>query len=143
MAKRKIYLSKSQLSEFLTVSESISEDEMLYYYTLSEEDIQLALSHRGDDNRLGFAMTLCCIRHKGWPYSVLEAVPEKVKLEDGQKLNLEGHGKYTANSGDTSHFEKNEDGKGTIFINDKSFDRACKEQDQEHSQQIKRRGPRL
>lgn len=78
MAKRKIYLSKSQLSEFLTVSESISEDEMLYYYTLSEEDIQLALSHRGDDNRLGFAMTLCCIRHKGWPYSVLEAVPEKV-----------------------------------------------------------------
>lgn len=78
MAKRKIYLSKSQLSEFLTVSESISEDEMLYYYTLSEEDIQLVLSHRGDENRLGFAMTLCCIRHKGWPYSVLESVPEKV-----------------------------------------------------------------
>lgn len=70
---------------------------------------------------------------------------EKIKLLDGQKLNWEGHGKYTANSGDTSHFEKNEDGKDYIFINDKTFDRACKEQaqEQEHSQQIKRRGPRL
>lgn len=67
---------------------------------------------------------------------------EKVSLLEGQKLDWKGQGKYTANDGDTSHITKSEEGY-RIYINDKLFDRACKDQEQEQSHQIKRRGPSL
>ena len=78
MAERKIHLSSAQQLEFTSVSESITDDELEFYYTLTAEDIQIINTHRGQDNRLGFAMTLCCLRHKGWPYPVLDSVPLKV-----------------------------------------------------------------
>ena len=44
----------------------------------SSISIQIVNTHRGDENRLGFAMTLCCLRHKGWPYSAMASVAPKV-----------------------------------------------------------------
>lgn len=61
---------------------------------------------------------------------------EKVKLFDGQKLNWEGHGKYTAKEGDTSHLVTKDNGDGTLYINDKIYDNACKEQERKQSQHI-------
>lgn len=78
MAERKIHLSNAQQFEFISVSESITDDELEFYYTLTAEDIQIINTHRGQDNRLGFAMTHCCLRHKGWPYPALDSVPLKV-----------------------------------------------------------------
>ena len=73
-----ILLSDAQRLEFTSVPETITDDELEYFYSLREEDLQIVNTHRGDENRLGFAMTLCCLRHKGWPYSALSYVAPKV-----------------------------------------------------------------
>ena len=73
-----ILLSDAQRLEFTSVPETITDDELEYFYSLRDEDIQIVNTHRGDENRLGFAMTLCCLRHKGWPYSAMASVAPKV-----------------------------------------------------------------
>lgn len=73
-----ILLSDAQRLEFTSVPETITDEELEYFYSLREEDLQIVNTHRGDENRLGFAMTLCCLRHKGWPYSAMASVAPKV-----------------------------------------------------------------
>lgn len=73
-----ILLSDAQRLEFTSVQDTITDDELEYFYSLRDEDIQIVNSHRGDENRLGFAMNLCCLRHKGWPYLAMAYVAPKV-----------------------------------------------------------------
>lgn len=68
---------------------------------------------------------------------------DKASLVEGQTLDWKGHGRYTAKDGDTSHLVTKDNGDGTLYINDKIFDIACKDQEQEQSQQTKRQGPRI
>jgi TnpA family transposase len=42
-----------------------SQDELIRYYTLSESDLSLIKQHRGQPNRLGFAIQLCYMRYPG------------------------------------------------------------------------------
>jgi TnpA family transposase len=58
--------------ELLTESQRLSfqapasdEREMVRYYTLSPDDLALINRHRGDPNRLGFAVMLCYLRFPG------------------------------------------------------------------------------
>ena len=89
MAERKIHLSSAQQLEFISVSESITDDELEYYYMLTAEDLQIVGSHRGQENKLGFAMTICCLRHKGWPYLTMESVPDKVIRYVAEQISVD------------------------------------------------------
>lgn len=73
-----ILLSDAQRLEFTSVPETITDEELEYFYTLRDEDKLIVESHRGEENRLGFAMTICCLRHKGWPYNAMTSIPPKV-----------------------------------------------------------------
>ena len=73
-----ILLSDAQRLEFTSVPETITDDELEYFYSLREEDIEIANAHRGDENKLGFALNICTLRHKGWPYNALSFVAPKV-----------------------------------------------------------------
>ena len=42
-----------------------SQDELIRYYTFSESDLSLIKQHRGQPNRLGFAIQLCYMRYPG------------------------------------------------------------------------------
>lgn len=74
---RRIILSPAQRLEFTTVPDSISDDVLEYYYTLSDDELSATRQHRGDENKLGFAMNVCCLRHKGWPFLTLTYVSPK------------------------------------------------------------------
>jgi hypothetical protein len=52
---------------------------MVRHYTLSSEDIALINRHRGDSNRLGFALMLCYLR---FPGRILHSAitPKEIKL---------------------------------------------------------------
>jgi hypothetical protein len=39
------------------------ETELIGLYTLSEQDLSAIKQRRGDANRLGFAVLLCCLRY--------------------------------------------------------------------------------
>jgi TnpA family transposase len=41
------------------------EENLLQYYTLSVRDLATVRQHRGDHNRLGFAVQLCYLRYPG------------------------------------------------------------------------------
>jgi hypothetical protein len=43
-----------------------SEDDIIRYYTLSDPDLTIINQHRGDHNRLGFAVQMCFLRHPGF-----------------------------------------------------------------------------
>ena len=44
------------------------EDELIRHYTLSESDLSVISQHRLGQNRLGFAIQLCYLRHPGILY---------------------------------------------------------------------------
>lgn len=74
---RRIILSPAQRLEFTSVPDSLSDDILKYYYTLGEEELNATKQHRGDENKLGYAMNVCCLRHKGWPFLTLTYVSPK------------------------------------------------------------------
>ena len=51
---------------------------LIRHYTLSADDIELSIGHRGAMNRLGFAVQLCLLRHPGFGLRVREEVPEEM-----------------------------------------------------------------
>lgn len=40
-------------------------DDLIRFYTFSEKDLSIILKHRGEANRLGFAIQLCYMRYPG------------------------------------------------------------------------------
>ena len=69
----------------------------------SSISIQIVNTHRGDENRLGFAMTLCCLRHKGWPYSTManwRLYEDTLKRAQATLVNYQHHLPLARNWGD-------------------------------------------
>ena len=47
------------------------EADLIRYYTLSALDLSVIQRRRGDHNRLGFTVLLCCLRHPGFIWGSL------------------------------------------------------------------------
>jgi TnpA family transposase len=60
---RRELLTAAQREALLTFPEE--EENLLQYYTLSVRDLAVVRQHRGDHNRLGFAVQLCYLRYPG------------------------------------------------------------------------------
>ena len=58
-------LKADQWSAFVGVP--TDEESLIRHYSLSGDDIMLALSKRGHRNKFGFALQLCLLRHPGRP----------------------------------------------------------------------------
>src|SRR5260221_9458191 len=53
-------------SERVLVAIPTDETALIRLYTLSEQDLSVIKQRRGDANRLGFAVFLCCLRYPGY-----------------------------------------------------------------------------
>jgi hypothetical protein len=51
------------------------EAEMLHYYTLSDDDLEIIRARRRPHNRLGFALQLCALRYPGRLLGPGETIP--------------------------------------------------------------------
>ena len=65
------------------------QDSLIRFYTFSESDLAIIKQHRGDANRLGFAVQLCYARYPG------------------MTLPVEGEPGVTTENGINSTFSKN------------------------------------
>lgn len=82
-------LSPTQRRQVLALPEQSEERLLARYYTLSESDLEIIRSHRGDENRLGFALMLCILRYPGrkWmpreeaPAFIVEYVAEQLRVD--------------------------------------------------------------
>lgn len=61
---RRSALSTTEQASLLVLPES--QDDLIRYYTFNEPDLSLIRQHRGDVNRLGFAIQLCLLRYPGY-----------------------------------------------------------------------------
>ena len=60
---RRELLAAAQRKALLAFPED--KENLLQYYTLSVRDLATVRQHRGDHNRLGFAVQLCYLRYPG------------------------------------------------------------------------------
>ena len=78
MKTPEILLTEDQRRELTHISNSISEDGIVRYYTLNDHDLELIHQRRGNHNKIGFAVQLCLLRHPGWSTNIIEEVPTSV-----------------------------------------------------------------
>ena len=68
-------LSENEKNELIKFSENISKEEIIKFFTLKKEDIINSNKYNTEHNRLGFAIQLCVLRYKGWPFSYIRDIP--------------------------------------------------------------------
>ena len=85
MSRRKVLsdVEKEKLLEFPS-----EEPDIIRYYTLTERDISVISQHRGDHNRIGFAIQLCSLRFPGISLTSKNVFPKKALLFVTKQLNL-------------------------------------------------------
>jgi len=64
------------------------EQSILYHYTLSDDDLEHINERRRPENRFGFALQLCALRHPGRLLSTGEVIPEPVVRFIGAQLGM-------------------------------------------------------
>lgn len=72
------YLTDEQRRQADQFPEDIPAEEIIRYFTLSGDDLKWIRTRRGDDNRLGVAVQLGCLRLLGFSLSDLTQIPPEV-----------------------------------------------------------------
>jgi len=58
--------------------DEITQEELNNFFLLSPDEHDAAMTLRGDHNRLGFALQLCCLRYLGFFPEALSTIPPPV-----------------------------------------------------------------
>jgi TnpA family transposase len=85
MPRRQV-LTDSEVQELLAFP--LIPEEIVQHYTLSEEDLVLIRQHRGESQRLGFAVMLCSMRYPGIILDVGAEMPESILKFIAGQLNI-------------------------------------------------------
>jgi TnpA family transposase len=78
MAKVVNLLSPAQRTKLLQVPDDFPEREIVRYYALSPEDLDIIAEHRRPHNRLGFAVQLAYLRYPGRAWNPEEHIPPNI-----------------------------------------------------------------
>lgn len=101
--------SQQERSILEELSEDTTTEEIIKYYKFNDEDLEIINKHRGLHNRIGFAVQLGVIRHKGWSLSGYSKIPDKIIDFVGKQLEIESK-EYSKYSGKNStaflHFKE-------------------------------------
>jgi TnpA family transposase len=91
---RQRVLSEKQWADLMRPD--FDERAIVRHYTLSRDDIDLIAAKRGDHNRLGFAVLLCCIRQMGSPPATGAVMPSEVVAFVAKQLGVDPaiHARY-------------------------------------------------
>lgn len=64
-------------------------DELIRHYTFSEPELAAIRQRRGDHNRIGFAVQLCCLRYPGFALSTDAVPPAPLLSMVGRQLGID------------------------------------------------------
>jgi TnpA family transposase len=71
-------LSPAQRTQLFSLSEEMSQKDIVRYYTFSSDDLAIIHEQREEHNQLGFAIQLAYHRFPGRPFQMGEPVPQPV-----------------------------------------------------------------
>ncbi len=83
------FLTEEQRQRYAHFSSDLTAEELARYFHLDDHDRRLILRHRGDHNRLGFAVQLCTARYIGSFLEDLSEVPATVLSLLARQLDIE------------------------------------------------------
>ena len=83
---RRSLLKPAERAELLAFP--VDEADLIRHYTLSAPDLSVIQRRRGDHNRLGFTVLLCCLRHPGFilppdtdpPFPLLAFIGQQLQI---------------------------------------------------------------
>ncbi len=75
-------------SKYDSFPEEIDEPALARFFSLSERDLKAARTHRGDHNRLGWALQLGCLRWLGWQPVTFAGLPTAAVTVVARQLNV-------------------------------------------------------
>lgn len=78
MAKVVNLLSPAQRTKLLQIPDDFPEREIVRYYALSPEDLDIIAEHRRPQNRLGFTVQLAYLRYPGRAWNPEEPIPPNI-----------------------------------------------------------------
>lgn len=82
-------LLTNQERELITqIPADISNNEIIKYYTLSKNDLEIIGKRRNDYNKIGFALQICLLRHKGWTINNYGYIPESIIQYVSKQINV-------------------------------------------------------
>ena len=87
MAHRTIMTARQRAALFNLATDEAS---ILFHYTLSDDDLEHINERRRPENRFGFALQLCALRHPGRLLSAGEVIPEPIVRFIGAQLGMTG-----------------------------------------------------
>lgn len=70
------FLSETDQERLSTCPDAVAQGDLDTYFQLNTEDLGAIGRLRGDANRLGFALQLCCLRYLGFFLANLRALNE-------------------------------------------------------------------
>ncbi len=78
MAKVVNLLSPAQRAKLLQIPDDFPEREIVRYYALSPEDLDIIAEHRRPHNRLGFTVQLAYLRYPGRTWNPEKLIPQNI-----------------------------------------------------------------
>jgi TnpA family transposase len=91
--------SAAELESLLALPDT--KEDLIRDYTFSDTDLSIILQRRGPDDRLGFAVQLCCMRYPGVMFALDEEpfVPVMRRVATQLKVPLEAWADYGQRAG--------------------------------------------
>src|SRR3989338_3360606 len=83
---RRSILSAAERDSLLAFPDN--QDDMIRYYTFNDNDLSIIGRHRGDANRLGFAIGLCYMRYPGIMIGFDDTPPSHLLHMVAMQLNI-------------------------------------------------------
>ena len=88
MNEIEIILTKHEREELIKIPESIDRLEIIQNYALSEFELKLVRECRLAHNKIGFALQVGILKHKGYPLRSNTIIPKEILIFLGKQLNI-------------------------------------------------------
>ena len=82
------FLTDAERARLSGYPEEVGEEALAAYFLLTDDELGLVRRHRGDGNRLGFALQLCTLRFLGFIPDDLRAAPANVVMYLARQLGI-------------------------------------------------------
>jgi hypothetical protein len=86
--KREILLTLGERLKITEIPEDVDKLTIIRYYTFSESDLKIINNCRGSHNKIGFALQLGILRHKGWTLKNSTVIPKSILEFVCKQLNI-------------------------------------------------------
>jgi TnpA family transposase len=100
---RRSILSATERTNLLAFPDN--QDDLIRYYTFNDRDLSIIGRHRGDANRLGFAIQLCYMRYPGIMFGCRETPPSHLLHMVATQLNIQANSWFEYGQRDTTRRE--------------------------------------